>query len=337
MKYEILKDKYIQVTHPVTFEKVTLFQIRALKSFTNRNPVTGEEFVVKKGDHGGYIAGEHNLSQEGTCWVTGKSKMFDDARREEHSLGLGNSRQCGNSRQMGYSRQMGNSLQTENSVQTEFSQQMDYSVQSGNSIQMGFSQQKNRSRQMDNSTQEGRSIQMGFSQQTGQSCQAGESCQTGHTHQSGTSVQSGNSTQADFSKQGEDSMQSGSTKQCGHSKQMGKSRQFGNAMQYGYSVQTGTFIHSHGTHNTYSDEGELTEDKMLFLEFPPTGSLSMGINIDLYIDKITMTTGYSYQANAKGYQQFMKFINTKLTNEDEIAKYSNMFTLLLSYKDIHKS
>lgn len=336
MKYELLPDKYIQVFHPITYEKVTLFQIRALKSFTNRNPATGEEFIVKKGDHGGYIAGEHNLSQEGTCWVTGKSKMFDNAHRKDDSLGLGKSQQCENSVQSGYSRQLGSSLQSGNSQQMEFSQQMDYSHQSENSIQKGFSMQKNRAKQMGNSVQEGNSVQMGFSTQTDNSNQRSKSCQTGHTQQSGNSKQQGQSLQADFSKQGEDSQQMGYSKQSGHSKQMGKTMQMGSSMQYGYSVQTGTFIHSHGTHNTYSDDGELSMEKMLFLEFPPTGSLSMGMNIDLYTDKITMTTGYSYQANAKGYQQFMKFIEGKLESTDEITKYSNMFTLLLSYKDIHK-
>lgn len=334
MKYELLKDKYIQVPHPITFEKVTLFQIRALITFTNKNPVTGEEFTVRKGDFGGYIAGEHNLSQQGTCWVTAKARMFDNAYRGEDSLALGTSQACENSTQGGYSRQMGKSLQSGYSIQTEFSQQIDYSWQSGNSIQKGFSIQKNRSKQMDNSIQKGNSTQMGFSNQTDHSIQDGHSTQTGHTVQSGNSQQKGNSKQADFSKQGDDSIQAGYSKQSGHSKQLGKSKQYGESKQYGYSVQTGEFIHSYGTHNTYSEEGELNEGTALgFIEFPPTGSLSMGMNIDLLTGRITMTTGYYYNANTKGYLAFEKFIKTAAASEVEVTKYLQMFTLLLNYKD----
>lgn len=48
-----------------------LFRVKALKDFSD----------VKKGELGGYVQGEHNLSQEGDCWiyntvwVTGEHKV----------------------------------------------------------------------------------------------------------------------------------------------------------------------------------------------------------------------------------------------------------------------
>ena len=46
------------------FDGVTLFRIRALKSFSD----------VKKGDLGGWVETENNLAQEGNAWV------YDEAR-----------------------------------------------------------------------------------------------------------------------------------------------------------------------------------------------------------------------------------------------------------------
>ncbi|MHA1360886.1 MAG: hypothetical protein ACTSRC_22420, partial [Candidatus Helarchaeota archaeon] len=49
---------------------VTLFRIKALTSFGN----------VKKGDLGGWIEKEDNLSQDGNAWVFDDACVFDDAR-----------------------------------------------------------------------------------------------------------------------------------------------------------------------------------------------------------------------------------------------------------------
>ena len=63
-KYELLKDQTI------TINGHTLCRIRALRDFG----------AVKAGELGGYIESEANLSHEGTCWVAGQAKVFDDAR-----------------------------------------------------------------------------------------------------------------------------------------------------------------------------------------------------------------------------------------------------------------
>lgn len=48
-----------------------LFRIKAL--------VDIEEYGVKKGDLGGWIEKEDNLSQSGNAWIFGEAKVYDDA------------------------------------------------------------------------------------------------------------------------------------------------------------------------------------------------------------------------------------------------------------------
>ena len=47
----------------------TLYEIRSLRDFGN----------IHKGDIGGFIEGEHNLSHMGDCWVKGHAMIFDYA------------------------------------------------------------------------------------------------------------------------------------------------------------------------------------------------------------------------------------------------------------------
>jgi len=47
----------------------TLYQIEALKDFGN----------IKKGDLGGWIEREDNLSQDDNCWVSGNARVSGDA------------------------------------------------------------------------------------------------------------------------------------------------------------------------------------------------------------------------------------------------------------------
>lgn len=48
----------------------TLYRIEALKDFS----------VIKKGDKGGYIEKEENLSHNYTCWVYDNAKVYGNAR-----------------------------------------------------------------------------------------------------------------------------------------------------------------------------------------------------------------------------------------------------------------
>ena len=62
-KYELLVDDTI------TFFGVQLFRIKALISFSG----------IEKGEVGGYIASEKNLSQYGNAWVSGNAKVYGNA------------------------------------------------------------------------------------------------------------------------------------------------------------------------------------------------------------------------------------------------------------------
>nr|DAS07553.1 MAG TPA: Putative transferase, nesg, ydcK, Structural Genomics.38A [Caudoviricetes sp.] len=62
-KYELLVDDTI------TFFGVQLFRIKALISFSG----------IEKGEVGGYIASEKNLSQYGDAWVYGNARVYGNA------------------------------------------------------------------------------------------------------------------------------------------------------------------------------------------------------------------------------------------------------------------
>lgn len=63
LKYKLTKNTLI-------YAKRTLYQIEALKDFDD----------VKKGDFGGWVESENNLSQEGNCWIYDNAKVYDSAR-----------------------------------------------------------------------------------------------------------------------------------------------------------------------------------------------------------------------------------------------------------------
>ena len=175
--------KYKITNIEMTWHGHILHRIKALKDFILIN---GKE--IRKGDLGGWIESEDNLSQEGLCWIYDECKMYDNARRSENSIGYGNSHQFDNSQQFGDSQQFGRSRQFENSIQSENSRQYGNSIQYGNSQQSGDSQQFGDSRQFGNSQQFGDSRQYGNSQQFGNSRQSGNSRQFGNSIQFGYSV-----------------------------------------------------------------------------------------------------------------------------------------------------
>lgn len=63
-----------------------LFRIRALVDFAN----------VKKGELGGYIEKENNLSQDGDAWVYGNARVYDNARVYGNARVSGDARVYGN-------------------------------------------------------------------------------------------------------------------------------------------------------------------------------------------------------------------------------------------------
>jgi hypothetical protein len=68
VKYRILKDDGTYVTK-------TLFRIMALRSFGN----------VLKGEIGGWVESESNLSHEGDCWISNNGKVYYNAVVSENA------------------------------------------------------------------------------------------------------------------------------------------------------------------------------------------------------------------------------------------------------------
>ncbi len=64
-----MEKKFQLTTETKVFDGVTLYRIQALKDFSD----------VKKGDLGGWIEMENNLSQDGNAWVFGDACVFGDA------------------------------------------------------------------------------------------------------------------------------------------------------------------------------------------------------------------------------------------------------------------
>ena len=75
----------------------TLHRIEALKDFGN----------VKKGDKGGFIEKENNLSQDGDCWVYNNAKVCDKARVFGEAMIFNDAVVCGDAEVRGNARVFG--------------------------------------------------------------------------------------------------------------------------------------------------------------------------------------------------------------------------------------
>ena len=73
-KYELLKDS-------IKIHGCTLYRIRAIKDIFNSEGM----LIAEKGDLGGYVQSEKNLSHNGGCWIFG-SDLFG-----EYAMAYGNS------------------------------------------------------------------------------------------------------------------------------------------------------------------------------------------------------------------------------------------------------
>jgi hypothetical protein len=91
----------------------TLYRIKALIDIPSIN--------VKKGDLGGFVESERNLSQEGNCWmadeaiVFGEAKVFGAARVYEQASVYGEARVFGEAEVFGEARVFGEALVTKTS------------------------------------------------------------------------------------------------------------------------------------------------------------------------------------------------------------------------------
>lgn len=74
-----MEKKYKLTDEYILQDGVKLFRIEAVKNFRN----------VKKGDKGGFVENENNLSHDGDCWIRG------NARVHGNSMVYGNAEVCG--------------------------------------------------------------------------------------------------------------------------------------------------------------------------------------------------------------------------------------------------
>ena len=73
--------KYKLTDETMTIYGRTLYRIEALRDFND----------VKKGDKGGYIEKEENLSQNGNCWVYDDAMVYGSARVYDNAIVYANS------------------------------------------------------------------------------------------------------------------------------------------------------------------------------------------------------------------------------------------------------
>ena len=81
-KYELTDETKLKIAKG---KEHKLHRIKALKDFND----------VKKGDLGGFIEKESNLSQEGNCWVYGEAEVFGNAQVDENARIYGNAKVFG--------------------------------------------------------------------------------------------------------------------------------------------------------------------------------------------------------------------------------------------------
>lgn len=90
--------KYKLTDEYIVHYGIKLFRIEALKDFRN----------VRKGDKGGFVENENNLSHDEDCWISGDAKVFGDASVYE------NAKIFGNASVYGYAKVYGNANIYEN-------------------------------------------------------------------------------------------------------------------------------------------------------------------------------------------------------------------------------
>lgn len=84
----------------VPSDKEGLFRIKALRNFGD----------VKKGDIGGYVSGEHNLSHEGLCWIFGNAKVYGNAEVSGNAWVSDNAKVYDDASVINYARVSGNAI-----------------------------------------------------------------------------------------------------------------------------------------------------------------------------------------------------------------------------------
>lgn len=77
--------KYILTDETIEYDGHILHRIQANKDI----PLKGAFPKIKKGELGGFIESEKNLSQDGNCWIYPDAKVYDDAVVKDNARVLG--------------------------------------------------------------------------------------------------------------------------------------------------------------------------------------------------------------------------------------------------------
>ena len=115
--------KYKLTDETITHCGHTLYRIEAIRDFG----------YIKKGDKGGFVEKEENLSHDGECWIYDNAKVFGNAEVYGKSKIFGFSQVYGNSKVYGYSEVCGRSQVFEDSEVYGKSKVSDYAKVYGNS------------------------------------------------------------------------------------------------------------------------------------------------------------------------------------------------------------
>ena len=78
--------KYVLTNETINYDGRILHRIKAIKDFND----------VKKGDLGGWIESEENLSQEGNCWIYNDAEVYGYAKVHGHAIVYGYAEVYGN-------------------------------------------------------------------------------------------------------------------------------------------------------------------------------------------------------------------------------------------------
>ena len=86
-----MENKYKLTEESIILLGIKLYRIEALKDFAN----------VKKGDKGGYVESEDNLSQRGNCWIYDNAQVYGNALVYDIARVSGSAKVCGNAQVSG--------------------------------------------------------------------------------------------------------------------------------------------------------------------------------------------------------------------------------------------
>ena len=122
--------KYKFTEETIYVDGRTLYRIEALKDFSD----------VKKGNKGGFIENESNLSQRGDCWVyddamvCGNAEVYDDAKVYEFAIVQGNAQVYGHASVRGNAKVCGNAVVSGNANVYGYTMVYGNAIINGNAI-----------------------------------------------------------------------------------------------------------------------------------------------------------------------------------------------------------